>query len=661
MIIRGREIAYQAANSPTIPSSMPNYTDDQIRELYGELDKKTRRLQENEYIFHTPMIDAWNEKSPWTITSSIKNQLTEQCPLPKFHIDKNEHTILMNTYLSTGLSNPRIIQNTSIDTINDKEIIHGSFRTSIGDRTTISPSPLLLNVNFDYKTLKTISTNLDNQSTFLENIQQKTSINSIEKPCETIDSALSSFDLHKNIDHHSSPKHLNEKLIKSKNNIKSTVKTSETMDMDSLIDLDDETTISYNTADEFHMEIDPDSLVTHNDLLNIIKISENNNYYNSSISTNQINQQNILTNNFSELIDTFNHTDNQLLSIKHQENLLQYEPTLTYNIDHLIIKDDDIDKHSSMENLINIVYDMNKKQSNIDHSSIISNDITIQTEKELKINEQDSNDYSFKVLTDNQNESIKVSNSNPIVYQTLSTPSEKLTYESFNEINNLDSITHEVESLIEPEQNVNVLKSDLSSINNLSQIFNNSFLKNQNDHHHHHKSLFNEENDKYCQKISDIDEDFEELYQRYVTNIDQYQTMLQPIDKFEQNQHILTPISEESTTLGERTIEDKIIKANNNEQYCLILTIQRQSNHIGHYGFELAQTIDGNIIISSIIDSNYCPNLCVGDEIISINNISTLITLEQCYLLFHSLWYNQCEYVQIIVNKPTYISIIPSK
>ncbi|CAF5007783.1 unnamed protein product, partial [Rotaria socialis] len=59
MILRGREIAYQAANSPTIPSSVPSYTHDQIRELYGEVDKKTRRLQEHEYILHTPMIDAW--------------------------------------------------------------------------------------------------------------------------------------------------------------------------------------------------------------------------------------------------------------------------------------------------------------------------------------------------------------------------------------------------------------------------------------------------------------------------------------------------------------------------------------------------------------------------------------------------------------------------
>ncbi|CAF1110630.1 unnamed protein product [Rotaria sordida] len=652
VILRGREIAYQAANSPTIPSSMPNYTDDQIRELYGELDKNTRRLQENEYIFHTPMIDAWNEKS-----SSNQNQLLDKCPLPKFHIDKNNQTILMTTYLSTGLSNPRIISN-------DKETIRGSFRTSIADRTTISPSPILLNVDFDYNKLTTISTDLNDQSAFLEDSQQKTSINSIDKQSEIIDSALSSFDLH-TTDHHSSPQHFNEESIALINNvnsiapkiISSPIKTSETMDIDSLIDLDDETTISYNTAEEFRMETDPDSILsnknnertnihhcqsintdalfTHNDYLNIIKSSENNSSYDPFMPSIEKNQQNIFTDN--------------------------YQSSSTINIDHLIIKDKDIDKNSSIYNLIKIIYDINQKQS--DHSPIIFHHTKTQTEKESKINEKYSN---IKMLTDNQNKLIKVNNSNVVIDQSLSVTSQELTDKSVNEFNNLEAIIHKVESLIkqsiEPEQNLNILQTNLSSINNLSQIFNDSFLKNQNDDddddHDHHQLLINDENN-YHQKINDIDEDFEELYQHYVTDLNQYQTKIQHIDKFEQNQHILTPITEESITLVERSNDDKIIKINDNEQYCLLLTVQRQSNHIGHYGFELEQTINEKIIISSIIDSNYCPHLNIGDEIISINHNSTLITLEQCHLLFHSLWYNQCEYVQIVVNKPIYTSIIP--
>ena len=80
-----------------------------------------------------------------------------------------------------------------------------------------------------------------------------------------------------------------------------------------------------------------------------------------------------------------------------------------------------------------------------------------------------------------------------------------------------------------------------------------------------------------------IDEDFEELYQRYVTNLNEYETMVQEIDEYEQKQHMLTPISEESLTLF--------------NPFHLTLTVQRQSNHIGHYGFELEETFDKKIKI----------------------------------------------------------------
>ena len=110
------------------------------RNGFLELDKKTtttRRLQQNEYVIHTPMIDAWNSKLP----------SLEECPLPKFYPEKSsEQNILMKNYLSTGLSNKP-------DTKNDKEIIRGSFRTSIDDRTGITPSPILHNIQVDFKKL----------------------------------------------------------------------------------------------------------------------------------------------------------------------------------------------------------------------------------------------------------------------------------------------------------------------------------------------------------------------------------------------------------------------------------------------------------------------------------------------------------------------------
>lgn len=326
MIVRGREIAYEAANSPAIPCSMPNYTDDQVRELYGEVDKKTRRLQENEYILHTPLIDAWKEK---------------QCPLPKFRLENTDQTIVMTAYLSTGLSNK---PSSTFMPSNEKETIRGSFRTAIDDRTTITPSPLLFNVHLD----------------------------------------------------------LNQLLPPLAN-------TSETMDIDSLIDLDEETVVPEQT-------------------------------------------------------------------------------------------------------------------------------------------------------------------------------------EAFDLINNEDRSLNE---------------TDLSM------------------------EKFSEEN-----PYQEIHDDFEELYQRYMKNLDQYETILQKLDQFDMKQEALTPINEEP-----------------DKQNCLTLTVQRQSNHIGHYGFEIEQTFDGKIRICSIINSTYCPNLNVDDEIIHINNHLTLKTLEQCHLLFHSLWYKDYDTIQITVRK----------
>jgi hypothetical protein len=427
MILRGREIAYEAANSPpTIPSSMPNYTHDQIRELYGELDKKTRRFQEHDYRLHTSMIDAWKEKSP----------TYEQCPLPKFRIEKNDQTILMAAYLSTGLSNPRANSHS-----NEKESIRGSFRTAIADRTTVTPSPLSFNVRLDFP--------------------------SMSKQFQT------------------------QKIIPS------VAETSKSMDIDSLTDLDDK------TSKESCVEADP--LVTQDCF-----------YYGTVPSPIQTTQEN-----------------------SSMEN-------------------------SSMDHLIKIVHDIHFVYD--------------------EINEKQSSE----ILTDDQKE-------------------KEIVDTDYDE--HAASVTQPFES----EENVNIEESDF---------------------------LFNQETD--CHRItSDIDAEFEDLYERYLTNFDQYEALMQQIDQFEPKSDLLSPISEESVTL----VEQK-------DEFSFTVPVKHQANHIGHYGFELEQTSDGKIKISSIIDSNYCPNLNIGDEILSINNHSKLTTLEQCHLLFHTLWYNQHDYVQITVRKP---------
>ena len=409
-ILRGREIAYEAAHSPTIPSSMPNYTHDQIRELYGELDQKTRRLQENEYLLHTPLIDAWREKSSWLEE--------EECPLPKFRLESNDPV----SYLSTGLSNnPRTKTH-----VNDKENIRGSFRTSIADRTSISPSPMVFNVQVDF--------------------QKFTPTNS-----ET-------------------PSYIPE-IIPTLANI------SELMDTDSLIDLDEETTVTYER----------------------VKISS------PTVMENP---------HETELCKPMNNEDNL-----------------------------------PIDNLIRIVRAIH--------------------------------DYHFV----------------------------------YDEINEKDTIKSSSEDQIE------VNSSD--------------FL--------------------YAKADEDNDDDqFEDLYERYITNLDEYVSMLKQLDNFQQKTDVLTPISEESVTLIEH------VQKNRFDEFCSIITCQRQNDHIGHYGFELEQTIDGKIFISTILNWKSCPQLKIGDELLAINHYSTLQNLEQCHLLLHSFWHRYYDRLQLSVRTSAQPSKSPS-
>ena len=161
--------------------------------------------------------------------------------------------------------------------------------------------------------------------------------------------------------------------------------------------------------------------------------------------------------------------------------------------------------------------------------------------------------------------------------------------------------------------------------------------------------------------ITNIEEHFDELYQSYVTNLNQYESLKQNVHGFAPIQQTLTPISEESLTLFENIHnhqQDEQSSRNDRPLPSSILTIQRQANHIGHYGFELKQDVNNVVRISSIIDGHFCPNLDVGDEVLSVNQRRSLITLEEYHSLFHFLWHQPCEYIQITVRKP---SIIPSK
>ena len=396
MIIRGREIAYEAAHSPAIPSSMPNYTHDQIRELYGEFDQKTRCLQDNEYLLHTPMIDAWQEKSAWL----------EECPLPKFRLEKHDPASLLSTYLSTGLSNNPCNQTYS----NEKENIRGSFRTAIADRTTITPSPLVFNVQVDLKKVV---------------------------PRSEIPSYIPEI-------------------------VPSLAQISELMDIDSLIDLDEETIAPYAT----------------------VKIN----------------------------------------SPPNEENL-------------------------PIENLIRIVRAIH--------------------------------DFHF----------------------------------IYDETNDKD-ITN-----ILPEHQTNE-QIDLSASD----------------------FLYTKDND------DDDDDGFEDLYERYITKLDQYEAMLKRLDHLGQKTDVLTPISEESVTLMDPIPDNQLMKDRTNDELCSTITCQRQNDHIGHYGFELEETNEGKIRISSILNSNYCSDLKIGDELLAINHYSVFQTVEQCHRLLHSFWHRNYDYLQISVR-----------
>lgn len=83
----------------------------------------------------------------------------------------------------------------------------------------------------------------------------------------------------------------------------------------------------------------------------------------------------------------------------------------------------------------------------------------------------------------------------------------------------------------------------------------------------------------------------------------------------------------------------------------LSVRVRRQPNNIGHYGFQLAQDFHGKIFVSSIIDSLFCPNLNVADELININFQSKFDKLEQYHEFLNRLWHRSVDHLTIKVRR----------
>jgi hypothetical protein len=278
---------------------------------------------------------------------------------------------------------------------------------------------------------------------------------------------------------------------------------------------------------------------------------------------------------------------------------------------------------------------------------------------------------------------------------------EKPIDESMDQTHTLETIIYEIESENQ-QSNFPISESDPPPVSNLSKIVSDSLLTSSKYYRYNqdeNKIEFNithrpppppppvydeEIYEEYGYRrtttdseTDDIVEKFEELCRRYSSNYDQYEKTTKNFDDdinqfekqlYEQKDQILTPTSdttsEELITTIERVFDmgdEMTIKSNDTDDFYLTLTIKRQPNNIGKYGFNFEEYFDGKIKISSIIDENYCPNLNIGDEIISINNNRTFKTRTQCQLIFDSLWKNFYENIQITILKSGNIPIIPSK
>ena len=277
--------------------------------------------------------------------------------------------------------------------------------------------------------------------------------------------------------------------------------------------------------------------------------------------------------------------------------------------------------------------------------------------------------------------------------------------EPMPETETCETLTYDIEPSNESNEHHSHHDTQFVPVGHLSQIVSDSLLSSS---HHHpypesnaetaasssfqfnitHQPLFDEEiYEEYGYRrtttdetTDDIIEKFEELCQRYSSSLDQYQSTAEQIDdeinQVERNyryhhqsdEQVLSPISEttseELITTIERISETGDAasrQTNESEDLCSTITVRRQPDHMGRYGFELTDSFDGRIKIGSILDSTLCPSLSADDEILRVNNHRTFQTLEQCQYLFDSLWKNHYETVQITIIRSDNIPIVASK
>ncbi|CAF3349508.1 unnamed protein product [Rotaria sp. Silwood1] len=596
MILRGREIAYEAANAPTIPSSMPNYTRDQIRELYGELDKKTRRLQDDEYIYQSSITNSPNGKHQWKLASPTTAKKINECPLPKFRLDKtpeHDETLLMAAYLSTGITNPRIKPIVPIDNFHtvmmnasakvnewantneiyltpiNKNILPNNFHTLNDDPLTMSTSPLLLDVQFNITQLAGTPTDNNNRPTFLEVVEQQTidhsnqsvhnqeNRRSIQRQPNTTDTISSSPDSNDialettpstpgscgmylepymrrgydlpSADHdirdsswqHTDYEDIDESILSIKditpiespttpkldtNVVSSPPMTSQINDMDSLIDLDDGTTVSYHTAKDSRLDNTHQSTLSvgsdettstlhqpsiRDDLMNNAVSPEESFYYDALTSLSQTNpqtslstdKQDVLIDNLTNLleqIEAFNSTNQHVLPTVEEEksrlspegeesttdidclvtivdDIHQYNQIKTINaMDNLLfVYDDDIDDEQdnlSIDNLVDIVHSIHQTPACVNNLLFVYDDVITPSDDEPKQIINDSDEGCYDNFINDSSEQYRIDHLGTIIHDALTVRFQKpIRPNQTNEveelttnIDNLTTVVHEV-------------------------------------------------------------------------------------------------------------------------------------------------------------------------------------------------------------------------
>lgn len=265
------------------------------------------------------------------------------------------------------------------------------------------------------------------------------------------------------------------------------------------------------------------------------------------------------------------------------------------------------------------------------------------------------------------------------------------TSELSDDIYRSETITYEIESVsAQTEIPVTHLEPP-PPVSNLSRIVSDSLLASSNYHRSSRDeqgmaSTVSQQAPIYDEEIyeeygyrrtttdpesEDIIDKYEELCHRYTSAFDQYTETTKKFDDeinaFEKQVHeqALTPnsetVSEELVTTIECLVDPSNETKDETEETYSTIIVKRQPDNVGKYGFNLDESSDGKVQISSILDENYCPNLHSGDEIIGINNNRTFKTPEQCQLIFDSLWKNSCEDLQITIIQSPNIPNIPSK